>query len=387
MSTNIKNIPFLRIIFFTLICCYFTLFFACFGRIRVSAFDSVEHWSEIGGGPLHKNMSADNYNGKLSLLFKLKPRSMVGTTIVTGDNTVFCCTQKGMLQAFNLTKGKEIGLIKIKYTMVSAPVYDKRILYFATIDGRHTIRAYDVAKGKFVWRKNLGVFESPLTVSGDNLFAANRSGTVYCINKRTGEVVWSFEADSEIFSGLLVTGNRVYVGSLNGVITSVDYNTGEKIWEYDTGQKLRATPSSDGSRIFWGTINNNMIALDARSGQKLWWFSTNGAIFTTPSVAGQRITFGCNDGIVYSLDTITGKEKWRFNVGTVVSTSCITVGSRIFFGALNKKIYALDISDGTQVWEYPVEGRIIANPAYYDGKLIFPVEHRFLYVFGIADGS
>lgn len=387
MFSKIKNIPFLRVIFFTLICCYFTLFFACSGRIRLSEFDSIEHWSEIGGGSLHKNVRADNYNEELSLLFKLKSRSMVGTTIVTGDNTVFCCTQKGMLQAFNLTKGKEIGLIKIKSTMISAPVYDNRILYFAAIDGKYTIRSYDAAKGKYVWRKNLGIFESPLTVSGDKLFAANRSGTVYCINKNTGEVIWSFEADSEIFSGLLVTGNMVYTGSLNGVITSVDYDTGEKIWEYDTGQKLRATPSSDGSRIFWGTLNNNMIALDARSGQKLWQFKTDGAIFTTPSVTGQSITFGCNDGVVYSLDPITGNEKWRFNVGTVVNTSCITVGSRIFFGALNRIIYALDSTDGTQVWEYPVEGRIIANPAYYDGKLIFPVEHRFLYVFGIADGS
>ncbi|KPK95530.1 hypothetical protein AMJ80_05080 [bacterium SM23_31] len=387
MLSNIKRIPFLQAVIFALICCYFTLFVACAGRIRISEFDSVEHWSEFGGGPLHENRRTDNYDEELTLLFKLKPRSMVGTTVVTGDNTVFCCTQKGMFQAFNLTKGKEIGLIKIKSPMLSAPVYNNRILYFTTIEGKYTIRAYNVAKAKYAWRENLGIFESPLTVSGDKLFAANRSGTAYCIDKNTGEVIWSYKADSEIFSGLLVIDNMVFIGSLNGVITSVDHGTGEKIWEYDTGQKLRATPSSDGNRIFWGTLDNSMIALDARSGQQLWRFTTGGAVFTTPSVAGSCIIFGCNDGVVYSLNPITGSEKWRFNVGAVVNTSCITVGSRIFFGALNEKIYALDSNDGTPLWEYPVEGRIVANPAYYDGKLIFPVEHRFLYVFGITEGS
>ena len=355
---------------------------ACASGFRVSSLESDIQWTEFGGDGFHSfAREADDIENP-ELLFRLKLLSMVGSTVVTGDNTVFCCTQKGYLQAYDLTKGKLLGKIKIKYKMISAPVYDNHTLYFAAVDGRFTINSFDAVRGRFNWRKNLGVFESALTVSGDNLFAANRSGLVYNLDKESGDIVWEYQADSEILSGTIVVDDLVIFGSLKGIISALDKSTGEEVWQYNSGMILRATPSSDGSRIFWGTLDNTLLALDARSGSELWRFNTNGAIYTTPSVTKESITFGCNDGKIYSIDKITGEERWRFDTETVVNTSCITIGSTVYFGALNKMVYGLDAVSGKKIWEFPVEGRVVANPAYYDGKLIFPVESRFLYVFG-----
>lgn len=356
--------------------------FACASGFKVVSLESDVQWSELGGDGFHSFVREGDTFDDLVLLFRLKPKSMVGTTIVTGDNTVFCTTQKGYLQAYDLTKGKRIGDIKIKNKMISAPVYDDHTLYFTAVDGRYTINSFDAVTGRFNWRKNLGVFESALTVSGGNLFAANRSGLVFNLDKETGETVWDFQADSEILAGSIVVDDLVIVGSLKGVITALDKSSGTEVWQHKSGMVLRATPSSDGNRIFWGTLDNVLLALDVRSGTVLWRFNTNGAIYTTPSVTKESITFGCNDGIIYSIDKTTGAEKWRFETKSVVNTSCMTIGNRVYFGALNKMIYALDAVSGKKVWEFPVEGRVVADPAYYDGKLIFPVESRFLYVFG-----
>lgn len=357
---------------------------ACSGSIRISTVNSDVQWSEIGGGPYHSNVREGDSDTDMTLLFKLKTNSMVGTTVVIGDNTVFSCTLKGQVQAFNLKNGKRIGRIKIKVSMISAPVYDEQILYFATVGGRYTINAYDTSKGRFLWRKNLGIFESPLTVSNGKLFAANRSGTVFYINKNTGEPIWTYVADSEILSGIIAFDDKVVIGSLGGTITALAISSGKPVWDYETGMNLRATPSSDGKRIFWGTLDNTLLAVDAGTGKELWRFVTKGAIYSIPSVSEDSITFGSNDGNVYSVAIVSGEELWRFDAGTVVNTSCITLGNRVYFGTMNKKIYALDLHSGKQVWEYTVEGRVVANPAYYDGKLIFPVEPRFLYVFGTS---
>jgi len=356
--------------------------FACAHGFKVSSLESDVQWSELGGDGFHSFVREADTIENLEFLFRLKPKSMVGSTVVTGDNTVFCTTLKGYLEAYDLTKGKHLGSIKIKNKMISAPVYNDHTLYFTAVDGRYTINSFDAVRGRFNWRKNLGVFESALTVSGDNLFAANRSGMVFNLDKKTGETVWEFQADSEILSGTIVVDDLIIFGSLKGIIKALDKYTGVEVWQHESGMVLRATPSSDGDRIFWGTLDNVLLALDVRSGTVLWRFDTNGAIYTTPSVTKESITFGCNDGNIYSIDKTTGVENWRFETESVINTSCLTIGKKVYFGALNKMIYALDAVSGEKIWEFPVEGRVVAEPAYYDGKLIFPVESRFLYVFG-----
>lgn len=357
---------------------------SCSGSIRVSSSNAHLDWSEMGGGNLHDNVrKGDSYNVP-EFLFRLKPNSMVGTSTVIGDNTVFCGTLKGVMQAYDLDKGNRIGKIKVKYSMISAPVYDNGVLYFAAVDGKYTINGYDTERGKFIWRKNLGIFESPLTIKGDNLFAASRSGTVYCIDKRTGDEVWSYQADSEILSGMIALETVIVAGTLDGVITALDLDSGEPVWHYATGMSLRATPSSDGTRLFWGTLDNTLLTIDSRTGEEIWRYSTAGSLFTTPSVVNGSLIFGSNDGNVYSIAISDGKEQWRFNANTVVNTSCIAVGDKVYFGTLGKKIYGLDILSGKKIWEYDVEGRVVANPSFYDGKLIFPVEPKYLYVFGLT---
>ncbi|MFC1514107.1 PQQ-binding-like beta-propeller repeat protein [candidate division KSB1 bacterium] len=357
-------------------------FAACTGRVRVAKEDAGKPWSEYGGGQLHNNMSYDKIDGDIILLFKLKPKSMISSSMVVLDNNVICTSRKGFIEVFELSEGDKIDEMKIKEPMFGAPAYDDSVLYYSTIKGNRTFRAYNIHKGKYLWRKDLGYIESAASVYNEYVFAANIKGDIYCLDKKSGEIKWEFDAGSSVYSGMLVLGDKVFAGSIKGKIYALDINSGSEIWSFDTGDILRGSPASDGRMIFWGTVGNRLLSLDPASGNINWEFKTAGAVYSSPTVAGGRVIFGCNDENVYSLDAATGEEQWKFAVGSVVNTSCLAVGSKIYFGSLNKIVYSLESATGDLLWEYPVEGRVSSNPAYFNGKLIFPVENRFLYVFG-----
>jgi len=357
-------------------------FITCSSSLKVHTTGESTPWQELGGDLFHRFSRGNENIFELAFIRKIKTKSIIGTSIVVGDNSIFCGTSNGYIEAFDIDTGEELDKMTIKYGVVGAPVYGNHILYFGVIAGNYTLNAYNVKDGKYVWRKKYGPVESSLTVSDNRVYAANWAGIIYCIQSTSGKELWHFQADAEIVSGLLVFNNTVYAGTIRGTIRALDADTGIKIWETETGMALRASPSSDGQRIFWGTLDNALLVLNAKTGEMEWVFKTNGSIFSTPSIVDSAVIFGCNDGFIYCLESVTGKEQWRFEVGTVVNTACITIGNRVYFGALDRKVYALNSTDGTKTWEYPVEGRVINNPAYYAGKLIIPVEHRFLYIFG-----
>ncbi|MFC1561619.1 PQQ-binding-like beta-propeller repeat protein [candidate division KSB1 bacterium] len=355
---------------------------ACGGKIKIPPVESsLTPWSQIGGDQYHTSVAANASHSRIEYFLKIKPVSMVGKSVVAADGIIYCGTLKGMLEAFEIQTGERVGRLKIKKPIISAPLIDNKHIYFASAKDEQNLYGYDLENGRYLWRHELGIFESSLAHSDNRLFAANRSGVLYALNKLTGEIFWKQNTRSEIIADIIAVDEYVYTGSLKGDISAFDQQSGDPVWQYGSGLVLKGAPSSDGERLFWGSVDNKLIALDAFSGDLLWSFDTNGGIYAPPAVYERQVVFGCADGYVYSVDSGTGKENWRYRAGSVVNTACIVVGGRIYFGTLNREIIGLDGGSGQELWTFPVEGRVTSNPVFYDGFVVFPVEYRFLYVF------
>jgi len=368
--------------------CIGILFTSCGGKISVKNYrPSYAEWPEYGGDTNRTNMRNSAEHSDPVFQYRLMMRSMTGKSIVAGENLIFAGTLKGYFQAFDIHTGEEAGALKIKKPVISAPVYDNRHIYFASIEDGNTLYCYNISRGKYVWRRRLGEIESSLTVSGSMIYAINRTGVLFCLDKLSGDTVWVHNADSQVVADILVSDGGVYIGTLSGDITALDKSTGHILWEKETESSFRAGPSTDGKYIYLSALDNQLIAMDAASGNRIWSFPVKGSLFATPSIDDKQVVFGCGDGYIYSVDKNTGRLRWSFDAGTVVNTSGIIIGNRIYFGTLKRLIYGLDCETGEPLWEYPVEGKIISNPIYSDGKLIFPVEHRYLYVFEIVENK
>ena len=67
---------------------------------------------------------------------------------------------------------------------------------------------------------------------------------VHCLNRVSGQEVWSFMTRARVESSPLILGDRVFVGSNDGLLYELDLATGKKVWEFTAGAPLSASPAA-----------------------------------------------------------------------------------------------------------------------------------------------
>src|SRR5262249_21618966 len=129
------------------------------------------------------------------------------------------------------------------------------------------------------------VVSSPLLV-GDRVYVAaahkalSTFGTLYCLDRSTLKVLWSFDDDGgmkQVFSSPCVADGRLYLGEgfqddKNCKLYCVSAATGAKLWEFRTTSQTEASPCVAAGKVFFGAGNDGVYCLDAAGGQKRWQF-------------------------------------------------------------------------------------------------------------------
>ncbi len=140
------------------------------------------------------------------------------------------------------------------------------------------------------WKATLGGSVTSPVVAGDTVYvAAEQAHTLYALNRRTGQTVWTFQAGARIDSPPTLVGNTAYVGSRDGWVYALEADSGALAW------KFRAA-KSDRKHCVYGQlespwpVHGSVLAQDGAI-----WF-----------VAGKSSYV--DDGLyLYKLDARTGK--------------------------------------------------------------------------------
>ena len=143
----------------------------------------------------------------------------------------------------------------------------------------------------------------PLLAAGA-VFTGSADGTVYALDRETGCVRWTFQASTEVRTGIVMsaapsTGASapstkaplLYFGDLLGNVYSIEAFTGKQVWRVHPddhpGATITGSPTLYGDRLYVPmsslevlsalqdsyaccTFRGSVIALDARSGEKVW---------------------------------------------------------------------------------------------------------------------
>ena len=117
-------------------------------------------------------------------------------------------------------------------TTIASPVYENSTLYSSTITGR--IFALNIYQKQIKYHFNTGspIVSSPL-LHQDMLIAATFDSWVkettflgknflFALRTKTGEQIWNFEIDGDIFSSPCLANDMIIVGSLNTSIYALD---------------------------------------------------------------------------------------------------------------------------------------------------------------------
>jgi len=249
---------------------------------------------------------------------------------------------------------------------------------------------------------------SPL-VDGKYVYcaSANRNvfgrdyGKVYCLDKETRDVVWTFPDDQSMksaFSSPCLADGRLYFGEgfhqdRDCKLYCLDAATGEKLWDFPTTSHTESSPCVANGKVYFGAGDDGLYCLDAVTGEKRWHYENEVHIDGNPVVAGNRLYVGSGEGDefrkfeVCCLDTETGKPIWNQPTDLPAWGAPVVSGDQVFVGIGNGNFMAsdehpkgamlcLDAATGKQQWRFDVADGVHVRPA---------VERRYVY-FASRDG-
>ena len=168
------------------------------------------------------------------------------------------------------------------------------------------------------------------TIAGNTIYTASQHGTVYALDKATGCIRWTFQADAEIRSAITIGTNengkatRLYFGDFNAKVYALDLKTQSLIWTQQIDEHAVATIT--------GSLNlyKNRLYIPVSSTE----------IFNAHDPNYECCTFR---GSVVALSATTGKMIWkRYTISEAPSPQGLN--------SANRPIYA---PSGAPVWTSP----------------------------------
>lgn len=255
--------------------------------------------------------------------------------------------------------------------------------------------AYSAPVGKsYEDRFGLGPHATPLVVD-EYVYTLGFTAKLHCLNKRTGQVVWSKDTETEFgvtaprfgasASPILYRDKLLVVlGGKDNGIAAFSPKTGDVIWKRHSFENTYSSPvmvQVDGQDQITLLTSDKIVGLDPENGDLLWerehvnqWktnistpvFAHDGTLYVSSSGdAGSRmLKLGRKDG------KTTVEELWKSRKMQVGQGNAIRVADRIFgsAGGTTSFIGASDAKTGKVAWRE--RGFSKATMIYADGKLI-----------------
>jgi outer membrane protein assembly factor BamB len=258
---------------------------------------------------------------------------------------------------------------------------------------------------------------SPL-VYGDRIYVGAvhgeqyQSGALYCLNRETGAVVWTFNDDGKMkneFSSPCVADGRVYTGEgfhqhSDCRMFCLDAATGKKLWEFPTRSHTESSPVMVDGNVYFGAGDDGMFCVNATDGSEVWHSAKGLHVDASPLVVGGRVYAGSGIGdayketAVFCLDAGTGNELWRKPTDLPVWGESVLVSGRIYVGLGNGNfmesddkpagaVLCLDAASGDQQWRYDVPDGVHVRASVDERCVYFASRDQNCYCLRRDDGQ
>jgi outer membrane protein assembly factor BamB len=364
---------------------------SCSGRIRLKdsgLLDSPD-WSCFRGDSPNTAYRPSSVGIPDELLWKYDAKKPLKSTPIIIRNIVIIGSLDRRVHFLDASSGKELGTQKVTSSVSASTCGEEDRVYFGLETGKETFFALNFQTGEVLWKWRLGDLSSSPALCGDKILVGSSEGTLWALNKLSGEEVWTFKTAYGIYTPAWVVSSltaseegMLCFGSEDGYLYALDADSGKTKWRYKAGGGIYSAPAVTNKMVFFGSVDGNLYALNLEDGSLLWKFQTGADIFSSPAAAESLVYIGSNDYFVYAVNQRTGKFSWKFETGGLVRSSPIAVGDKLFFGSFDGYFYVLNRFTGKLLWRYQTRGMISGSPAYFDGKIYIGSEDGFLYCFG-----
>lgn len=127
-------------------------------------------------------------------------------------------------------------------------------------------------------------------------------GALFALDAATGSEAFSVDAPTGLgFTPVSVTGDSIFAGSPDGNFYALDARTGAQQWAFQTGDYIQGTPAIVGGVLYGASYDNHIYAIEASTGRELWNYELDGAVNFGPSVANGVVYASTDSGTVYAI--------------------------------------------------------------------------------------
>jgi outer membrane protein assembly factor BamB len=223
-----------------------------------------------------------------------KYRILVGSY----DNRLYC---------FDAETGKLNWLYETDNYINGAPSSDGQQVVFGGCDELlHMLSVLDGTKIGEVWAGSY--IPGSAALAGDKAYLGHYDSKLVCIDRKEKKIDWEYidkDNPDSFFSSPAVGKDRVLIGSRNDHLYCVNRWTGEKIWTFRTRDDIDSSPVIAGEKVVVGSLDGRLYIVDLKDGKELWSFEIGAPLFSCPAVDGGFIVIGSDDGRIY---TFGGKK-------------------------------------------------------------------------------
>lgn len=289
--------------------------------------------------------------------------------------------------------------------LFSDTVYDDGFIYTATIDDDYPkecgIYCLNADDGKVQWYfKTDNSVKNNVCIRENKLIGMDVDGTVYCLDKVSGAVLWKAELELGntlgTSSAVCIDNGVVYAGVAR-VVTALDLETGEIKWSKnrDRGENSPAEFTVVGNKLLVNSHWDALAALNTENGEALWDNKDEDIRFrsSTPAVVDDETLLVADDDAIMLVNLSDGEitsktvlEEYSFSS----SAQPIIKDGIAYIPTSNEGIVAFDISSKKILWNFKTEESILFTAPYRGkGKRIVestPIIEGSNLIFGANDG-
>ncbi|QJC37170.1 PQQ-binding-like beta-propeller repeat protein [Enterobacteriaceae endosymbiont of Donacia thalassina] len=238
---------------------------------------------------------------------------------------------------FKLIWQNKIGKDNISFKKLH-PFYYKGLLYLANKNG--FIYCINIKTGKIIWYINLinkfcffpfckylDLVTGPI-ISNNYLFVGNKQGKIFAINIKKKSIIWIQNVFTEILSDFVIRKNVLLVHSMGDILQGLDKNNGKILWTVSLGPSnifsIRglSTPVIFFDNVITGSDNGLISLRIIKNGLLVW----------------EQNSFKFNN------------KKNLININDIDIQPVIYNGI-VYISSYNGSLMALNLSTGDIIWE------------------------------------
>ena len=233
-------------------------------------------------------------------------------------------------------------------------------------------------------------FKAAPRVTNDLVILGDEDGVIHAVNRITGKRAWKFTTGAEIAGCPAIVGDRLVVGSHDAFLYCINVETGKLAWKYETLDRVNCAPAISGKHTFVAGCDSHLRVINIETGKQESEINLNSFLIASPAVIDNLLYVGTHDGEVVALNWKAKEVVWKYkdpNREQPYHASAAVTSKYVVVGGHDKQMHCIDRATGKRAWTFSTKAQINSSAAVVQNRVFFGSNDGNIYGLNLTTGS